>query len=63
MSVLEIYNKIHQCIVDYWTMFIGKPVDDFTTILWNLVVYGTQFFIGFVLFYGSWWILKCLFGK
>ncbi|MBP1528736.1 MAG: hypothetical protein H9Q65_05800, partial [Spiroplasma ixodetis] len=46
MSVLEIYNKIHQCIVDYWTMFIGSPVDQFTTILWNLVVYGTQFFIG-----------------
>lgn len=63
MSVWDIYNKIHQCIVDYWIMFIGSPVDQFTTILWNLVVYGTQFFIGFIIFYGLWWILKCLFGK
>jgi len=63
MSVWDIYNKIHQCIVDYWTMFIGSPVDQFTNILWNLVVYGTQFFIGFIIFYGLWWILKCLFGK
>ncbi|WP_339040070.1 hypothetical protein [Spiroplasma endosymbiont of Andrena trimmerana] len=50
MSVWDIYNKIHQCIVDYWTMFIGSPVDDFTTILWNLVVYGTQFLLDLLYF-------------
>ncbi|WP_458258549.1 hypothetical protein [Spiroplasma endosymbiont of Dactylopius coccus] len=63
MSVLEIYNQIHKCIVDYWTMFIGSPVDQFTTILWNLVVYGTQFFIGFIMFYGFLIVLKIFFGK
>lgn len=65
MTPVEIYQIIHQNIVDFWTMFLPVPSVDagsFEFICYNFIVYGTQFFLGFLVVFIPWRILKSIFG-